>query len=349
MIDNWYLENLVDPVDKSKLTYNKGGYLVSDGGRHYPIVDGIPVMLIPDIPQSINAANYSIETASLMKANDLSIDELYINTLGISEAEKKICLDLHKSGNCNIDPVVLAIIGATSGYAYKHMIGNIGLTDYPIPNILIPDGNGELILDIGCNWGRWSISAARKGYQVVGIDPQLGAIAAAKRVAQKMGLNIRFICGDGRFLPFATEKFERVFSYSVLQHFSKADAKITINEISRVLKYEGESLIQMANLIGVRSLQHQFRRGFKNPTNFDVRYYTPWELSTLFNSVFKTFNLSADCYFGLGWQWADYKFMPLRYKLILILSNILQRISNKITPLKFCADSIYIGVKKIAV
>jgi len=347
MIDDWYINNLVDPVDKSKLIYDdKGGYLVSNGGRYYPIVDGIPVMLVPDILQSINVANNSIETAYRIKRDGLSPDELYINTLGISEEEKKICHDLYKSGNSSIDPVVLVIIAATSGYAYKHMIGNSGLADYPIPNIRIPEGNGELILDIGCNWGRWSISAARKGYQVVGIDPQLGAIAAAKRVTQKMGLNIRFVCGDGRCLPFAAEKFERVFSYSVLQHFSKEDAKRTINEVSRVLKYEGESLIQMANMFGVRSLQHQFRRGFKTPTDFDVRYYSPWELSKLFKSFLKIFNTSADCYFGLGWQWSDYRFMPKRYKLILIFSEMFRRISDKVTPLKMIADSIYIRAKK---
>ena len=38
------------------------------------------------------------------------------------------------------------------------------------------------LLDIGCSWGRWSLAAARKGYSVVGIDPSLGAVMAARRI-----------------------------------------------------------------------------------------------------------------------------------------------------------------------
>jgi hypothetical protein len=97
----------------------------------------------------------------------------------------------------------MVIVGATSGFAYKHLTGNIGMTEFPIPANRLPRGNGEVLLDIGYNWRRWCVSAARNGYRPVGIDPQLGAVMAARRVARQLSLDIRYICGDGRNLPFA--------------------------------------------------------------------------------------------------------------------------------------------------
>ena len=46
------------------------------------------------------------------------------------------------------------------------------------------------------------MSAAKKGYRAVGIDPSLGAVMAARRVARQLGLEIKCIVGDARFLPF---------------------------------------------------------------------------------------------------------------------------------------------------
>jgi ubiquinone/menaquinone biosynthesis C-methylase UbiE len=60
-----------------------------------------------------------------------------------------------------------------------------------------------------------------------------------------LGLDAEFIVGDARYLPFPSKSFDRVFSYSVLQHFSYTDASASVVEIGRVLKSGGESLIQM--------------------------------------------------------------------------------------------------------
>jgi ubiquinone/menaquinone biosynthesis C-methylase UbiE len=55
------------------------------------------------------------------------------------------------------------------------------------------------------------------------------------------------VVGDARFLPFADNSFNTVFSYSVFQHFSKENTKISLDEAARVLKKNGKSLIQMPN------------------------------------------------------------------------------------------------------
>jgi SAM-dependent methyltransferase len=116
-----------------------------------------------------------------------------------------------------IDPFVQNIIAATNGMLYISLIGK--LTDYPIPYLRLPSGEGKRFLEIGCNWGRWCIAAARLGYRPVGIDPSLKGIRAARQVAQQLGIEAHYVVADGRYLPFANGTFDQVFSYSVLQHF----------------------------------------------------------------------------------------------------------------------------------
>lgn len=48
------------------------------------------------------------------------------------------------------------------------------------------------ILDVGCGFGRHSIELARRGYDVVGIDPSPAMIAAAQEKAERAGVKIDF-------------------------------------------------------------------------------------------------------------------------------------------------------------
>lgn len=166
-VDPWYLGNLVCPIGKSPLSL-RHGELVSREGRTYPIVDGIPVMLVAEAEHTIGIAAASLERAR-GKAMDERAPALHLESLGISEHEKQQVLEPARSGDAPIDPVVACVVAATSGIAYRHLVGR--LRTYPIPHLRLPESDGAEFLDIGCNWGRWSIAAARKGYNVVGVDP----------------------------------------------------------------------------------------------------------------------------------------------------------------------------------
>jgi uncharacterized protein YbaR (Trm112 family) len=61
-MDQWYLDNLVCPVDKLPLEY-KDRMLISSSGRKYPVIDGVPVMLVDDAEQTMPLVKASLERA----------------------------------------------------------------------------------------------------------------------------------------------------------------------------------------------------------------------------------------------------------------------------------------------
>lgn len=300
-------------------------------------------MLLDDVRQTIDVAKASLERAWHEPGTDARMPALYLESLSISEAEKEGAVKMALEDGSKVDPVVAYIIGATNGSMYKHLIGR--LNGYPIPEIELPDGDGKTFLDLGCSWGRWCIAAAQKGYEVVGIDPSLGAIMAARRVSDSLGLSIRYLVADARFLPFAPTSFHVVFSYSVLQHLSKGDVSLVTSELTRVLCHGGCCLVQMPTVSGVRCLYHQVRRRFREACDFEVRYWSIPALMRMFGAIGRT-EISVDCYFGIGLQKADYRFMPKHLKLVLLGSDWLTRASRAIPFLKYAADSVYVTAVK---
>jgi SAM-dependent methyltransferase len=236
--------------------------------------------------------------------------------------------------------LVTYIIVATNGLMYRHLVGN--LDSYPIPDLRLPDGNGQRFLDLGCNWGRWCIAAARKGYDVIGIDPSLGAIMAAKRVSESLCLSIKYVVADARYLPFSSSSFNSVFSYSVLQHLSRDNVRLVLSEVSRVLKPQGTSFIQMPTILGLRCIHHQARRWFREAQDFEVRYWSIPALKRTFTRTIGRTEISVHCYFGIGLQKSDSRFMPRKLKFIIASSELLRRASRFAPFLKYVADSVYV-------
>ena len=169
---------------------------------------------------------------------------------------------------------------------------------------------------------------------------------AARRVAKACGVEARFVVGDARFLPFRPAALDRVFSYSVIQHFSRDDAARTAREIGRVLSDDGSAFIQMPTTNGVRCLYHQFRRGFRDGVDFEVRYWTLPALRRLFSSAIGPTAISVDCFFGIGLQASDRPFMPPMLRTLVSTSELLRRASTVITPLRWAADSVYVQARR---
>ena len=240
-----------------------------------------------------------------------------------------------------VDPFVQEVIGATCGRLYEHLTAD--LPTYPIPELRLPRGDGRTFLEVGCNWGRWCVAAARSGYDPVGVDPSLKGVQAAVRVSEQLDVDAQYVVADARHLPFADETFDVVFSYSVFQHFSKRDALAAFDELARVLRRGGTSLVQMANVYGPRSLWNQLReRRFREPrTLFDVRYWAPRELRDELERRIGPTRLLADGYFTLNPQPTDLALLPRRLRAVVRGSEALRAVADRVPPLVYAADSLY--------
>jgi SAM-dependent methyltransferase/uncharacterized protein YbaR (Trm112 family) len=314
--DTRILDLVVCPRDKLRLDPRRDSLFCANG-HEYPVLGGVPILLVNDSAPTHVEATLSLEAGRLRE----------LPAYGATPT------------GFTVDPWVNEEIAATNGLLYLPAQGR--LTEYPIPAIRLPRGDGQLLLEIGCSWGRWCVAAARAGYRPVGIDPSLKGVLAARRVTQQLGIDACFAVADGRYLPFRTGTFDQVFSYSVLQHLSKQDVCEILTDVSRVLRPGGRSLIQMANMFGLRCFYHQARRGFRATRGFEVRYWSPRELKATFARLIGPTKLSIDGFFSLNPQLSDVRFFPPRYKAVVYASEMLRRTGAAVPALKLVADSLY--------
>jgi 2-polyprenyl-3-methyl-5-hydroxy-6-metoxy-1,4-benzoquinol methylase len=240
----------------------------------------------------------------------------------------------------SVDEYVRSAIVKTHGNLYRHA----RLTRYPIPDSPLPPGEGRSLLDLGCNWGRWTISAARAGYRATGIDPSRKAVGAARRVAEQLGVEAEYVVGDARQLPFASGSFDTVFSYSVLQHLPKEDVRLAVAEIARVLRRGGLAWIEMPNARGLLNLARQASRGFSAGTGADVRYWTPAELRETFGAIGPV-QLLADGFLTINPQVSDLDLLPRPVRLVVRLSDALRRAALRAPVLVGVADSLVVRAR----
>jgi hypothetical protein len=99
-------------------------------------------------------------------------------------------------------------------------------------------------------------------------------------------------------------------------------------------------------VLGVRSLYHQLRRGFREPEGFDVRYWTIGEMKRALARRFRAPEVSVHCYFGLGLEPSDLVFVRPVGRLMIRLSEALRNTSHFLPPLKRIADSLYVSAVK---
>lgn len=323
-MNSWLQEHIACPIDHSDLTLDKDR-LVCKSGHIFPYIDETPIMLVNNVPPT--------HETHFEHTRDVVLKHASAGEPDTAQASKYA-----------IDPFVQKEIAATCGISYQRLIDN--LKSYPIPELQLDSCRDKVFLEIGCNWGRWCIAAAQKGFTPVGIDPYFDAIQAAKRVARALGVDVAFLVADGRYLPFKKDSLDVTFSYSVLQHFDKEDTKKALAEIRRVLKREGRSLIQMLNVFGLRSQYNILRRHYKKPESFEVRYWTPGEIKSIFEQLIGPTDIRVDGFFSANPQKSDIGLLSPHHRLAIYISFFLKAASRVIPPLKVLADSLYAESRK---
>lgn len=156
---------------------------------------------------------------------------------------KKEIIDQEKYYN-NIKKLNIAHYTGEVSYYSKASLRNIE------KRILSKLKSGTNLLDLGCGSGRFSIGAARMGFDVVSVDITPQAIEAAKQRARRLGItNVNFLCEDMTNLPFEEKVFDYVFcprfSINAVATFSKR--RKAIEEMLRVVKDGGMVLIESFN------------------------------------------------------------------------------------------------------
>jgi SAM-dependent methyltransferase/uncharacterized protein YbaR (Trm112 family) len=243
--------------------------------------------------------------------------------------------------------IVQQQIGATNGVHYVDTIGK--LQEYPIPEIPVGEGrNNQLLLDIGCGWGRWLVASSRKNFIPVGIDLRLEFCEIARQVVSENGSNAYTVVADLQELPFQDNVFDVVWSFSVIQHTHYNRMISCLREIQRILNTDGYCFLEFPNKNGFRN-----RFGPASASNnmefesWDVRYYTPDEYRNIFLEFFKDFEFSTHSMLGIGILPGDFKYARgFKNKAIISVSRLFTELSNVIKPLKEYADSIYIKADK---
>ena len=92
--------------------------------------------------------------------------------------------------------------------------------------VALPPG-GE-VLDVACGWGRHSVSLARAGFRVTGLDLSETLLARGRKRAAAAGVEVDFVRGDMREIPWRG-RFDAVLSlYSSLGYFLSDDEDLRV-------------------------------------------------------------------------------------------------------------------------
>src|ERR671923_1446357 len=104
------------------------------------------------------------------------------------------------------------------------------------------------ILDLPCGQGRHAIELARRGYQVTGVDLSAYLLGIARRRAEDLGVEVRWIQGDMRE-PLADGRFDLVLNlFTSFGYFAAAsDDQRVAAAASAMLRPGGRFVVEVIN------------------------------------------------------------------------------------------------------
>ena len=176
----------------------------------------------------------------------------------------------------------------------------IGKFAKPDTALLTMVGNEQMVLDIGCGYGRNSIPIFNRNHNTLACDVSL-SMSQTVRMAK-----IPFILCDIHHLPFRDKSIDCLVCSHVLQHVRRKEIGLILAELRRIAK---RSLIVMPNPIGIASFlglksalhflamsgdRHGRRLSEDIPAfrGYVVNYYLPWVFSSLMKRFFRNVEMA---------------------------------------------------------
>ena len=107
---------------------------------------------------------------------------------------------------------------------------------------------GMEVLDLACGHGRIANRLAAKGARVTGLDATPSFLELARRDAAERGVEVEYVEGDMRSLPWS-ERFDRIVNwFTSFGYFSDEENRQVLREAQRALKPGGALLIEANNV-----------------------------------------------------------------------------------------------------
>ena len=138
--------------------------------------------------------------------------------------------------------------GFVSGKVYDRLAGIFGFGPslYKKAAELIVLEQGEVILDLGCGTGSFSVAVlekAGKAVEIHGVDLSNKQLDVAKEKVEEKGVKfVSHLCSMDE-LPFSSDSFDLVISSLAIHAASPPVRRTTIKEIARVLKNNGSFVL----------------------------------------------------------------------------------------------------------
>jgi ubiquinone/menaquinone biosynthesis C-methylase UbiE len=108
---------------------------------------------------------------------------------------------------------------------------------------------GLEVLDLACGHGRIANRLTRRGARMTGLDATPLFLEHARTQAAEQGLEVEYLQGDMRALPFADASFDRVISFfTSFGYFSEPENRQVLAEVRRVLRPGGRLMLDANNL-----------------------------------------------------------------------------------------------------
>ncbi|MBX7214192.1 MAG: class I SAM-dependent methyltransferase [Thermoflexales bacterium] len=105
---------------------------------------------------------------------------------------------------------------------------------------------GMRVLDLGCGRGEIVRHVARLGAASFGVDYAQVAVRMTRGVMENEPGTHGVARSDAKNLPFATDSFDRVLMFDVVEHLHPWELDLCLAEVRRVLKPDGQIIVHTA-------------------------------------------------------------------------------------------------------